>query len=331
MTVLVTGATGFVGTALLERILRDASSDGRPTIRATTRLAAQTFGSGVESLHVPDIVSYRNWPSALEGVKSVVHLAARVHVMRESQAQAADLYIPINVDATLQLARDAARCGVGRFVFLSSIKVLGERTDPGQAWNEQSPLRTSDDAYAQSKIHAEQALRQIGEETGLEIVIVRPPLVYGPGVGANFRALMRMIARGVPLPLAAINNRRSLVGVENLADFLMLCTTHPAAANQTFVISDGDDLSTPELVRRIARAQGRQARLFAVAPVVVMSAARALGLHGAAQRLIDSLQIDKVKASALLSWIPPVSVDEQLRRTVRAERDVGSPWPGRSS
>ncbi len=324
MTVLVTGATGLVGRALLPRLLRDDPAPDRTAIRLTTRRHGPSYPAGVEAVLVQDIADIDDWSPLLEDIDAIVHLAARVHVMEQSSAEAGAQYQRDNVDATARLARDAAACGVRRFIFLSSIKVLGESTAPGHAFTESSPMTLSEDPYARSKVRAEEALRDIAAQTGMEVVIVRSPLVYGPGVGANFGALLRLVARGWPLPLAGINNRRSLIGVENLVDFIARCLTHPAAAQQSFVISDGEDLSTSELVRRIASAQGTAARLFAVSPSLMLAGATVLGKRDWAARLIESLQVDATKARELLQWTSPVSVDEQLRRIVQVQHGSGS-------
>jgi len=226
----------------------------------------------------------------------------------------------VNVEGTANLARQAAAAGVRRFIYLSSIKVNGEFTEVGHPF-------TADDApspeepYGVSKHEAEQALRQIAADTGMEVVIIRPPLVYGPGVKANFESMMRWLARGVPLPLAAVSeNRRSLVALENLVDLIVTCLSHPAAANQTFLVSDGEDLSTAELLKRMGAAMGHPARLFYLPPVLLKLAATGLHKPGIYQRLLGSLQLDIAKARQLLGWTPPVSVDEGLRRAAEGFR-----------
>jgi nucleoside-diphosphate-sugar epimerase len=221
----------------------------------------------------------------------------------------------VNVDGTLNLARQAAASGVKRFVFISSVKVNGESTEPGHAFSE-ADAPNPQDAYGQSKHEAEQGLRQIAYDTGIEVVIIRPPLVYGPRVKANFAALMRAVQRGWPLPLGAVHNQRSLVALDNMVDLIVTCITHPQAANQTFLVSDGEDLSTPDLIRRMARAMSRPARLLPVPKSVLMAAATILGKRDMAQRLCGDLQVDISKARTLLGWNPPISVDEGLRRAV---------------
>ena len=245
----------------------------------------------------------------------VVHLAARVHVMNDGAADPLVEFRKVNVEGTFNLARQAVAAGVRRFVFLSSVKVNGECTLAGHAFDE-AARPAPQDAYGLSKHEAEQGLRQIAAETGMEVVIIRAPLVYGPGVKANFASLVRGVRRGWPLPLGAVRNRRSLVGLGNLVDFIVTCTTHPQAANQTFLVSDGQDLSTADLVRALARATGVPARLPSVPVWALHGAAALLGKGDAVQRLCGNLQVDITKAREVLGWAPPVSVEEGLRQAV---------------
>lgn len=314
--VLITGASGFVGGALLARIA-GAPHTAHWTARAAVRVAGRTLPLAGEQRVVGNIDRDTDWNEALEGVSAVVHLAARVHVMRERREDVRTLYNSTNVAGTENLARSAARCGVRRFVFLSSVKVNGESTAPGYAFTEAVPSAAvpPTDPYAASKREAEDVLRRVGADTGMEIVIVRPPLVYGPGVRANFAALLRLVKSGAPLPFGAIQNRRSLVGVSNLADFIVHCIANPDAANETFLVSDGEDLSTPDLVRRMARALGRPARLFPVPPGLLQTVADTVGAGNAMHRLLDSLVVDCRKARQLLGWIAPLTIDEELART----------------
>lgn len=306
MKVLVTGANGFIGRALVHRL----AHDDRLSVRAAVRRPAQ-FPPGVEQTP-GDLEPGRNWNDSLEGVTHVVHLAARVHMMRDTAPDPALQYHRVNVDGTMALARSAVAAGVRRFVYLSSLKVNGES---GLFTERDRP--SPRDEYAISKHEAELMLRELAQQGTLEAVIIRPPLVYGQGVGANFAQLIRAVGRGMPLPLGAVRNHRSFVGVDNLVDFIVTCLDHPAAANETFLVSDGDDLSTPELVRRLARAMERPARLIPVPPLLLRLAARAAGRRDAAERLLASLQADISKARGTLSWSPPVTVDEGLARTVR--------------
>jgi len=233
--------------------------------------------------------------------------------MEDTAANPLDEFRRVNVQGTLNLARQAAAAGVRRFVFVSSIKVNGEMTQLGRPFTADdapAPL----DAYGVSKMEAEQGLREIALQTGMEMVIIRPPLVYGPGVKANFAAMMRWLRYGVPLPLGVIHNQRSLVSLENLVDLLVTCITHPAAANQTFLVSDGEDVSTTELLRRMGQAMGKPARLLPVPGSWLKLAAGLVGKGDVAQRLCGSLQVDISKTRELLGWVPPVSLDEGLRR-----------------
>lgn len=308
---LVTGASGFVGRPLCEEMLRR----GWQVVAAV-----RSFGQappGVEVATVGAMDGETDWRSALRGVEVVIHLAARVHIMGSNGAvDPLGEFHAVNVDGTLHLARQALQAGVRRFVYLSSVKVNGEQTLPGQRFTEEdapAPL----DPYGISKYEAEEGLRTLVQQTGMEVVIIRPPLVYGPGVKANFLNMMKWLSKGVPMPFGAINNRRSLVALGNLIDLVITCLDHPAAANQTFLAADGEDLSTTELLRRMAQALGRPARLLPLPVSVLEAGARVLGRRDLAQRLCGSLQVDISKARTLLGWNPPISVDEGLRRTAR--------------
>jgi nucleoside-diphosphate-sugar epimerase len=264
---------------------------------------------------VGDLGPDTDWRNALGDVKAVVHTAARVHMMGDRAAEGLAKHRRINVDATLNLARQAVASGVRRFVFLSSIKVNGESTPIDRPFIADDPPNPTD-AYAVSKHEAEAGLWQLARETGLEVVVIRPVLVYGPGVKANFLSMMRWIDKGFPLPFGAIHNARSLVAIENLIDLIRTCLQHPAAPNQTFLVSDAEDLSTPDLLRRTGAAMGRPVHLVPVPGFVLRSAATIVGRADAGQRLCASLRVDIRKTQTLLSWSPGISVDQALRRTV---------------
>ncbi len=269
----------------------------------------------VEHTQVGDIGPGTRWNGALRDVGAVVHLAARVHVMAQSGSGASAEYQRVNTVGTERLALAAAETGVRRFVFLSTVKVHGEATG-ARAFTESDPPLPQD-AYARSKWEAEQALRRIGARTGMEVVILRPPLVYGPGVKANFFSLLQAIARGLPLPIGAIDNRRSLIFVGNLADAIVKCIEHPAAAGGTFLVRDGEDLSTPELARRLARALDVRPRLLSVPPSWLSFGGWLTGRRDAVDRLIGSLAVDDSKIRAALGWGPPYTLDEGLAATAR--------------
>ncbi|WP_447793405.1 UDP-glucose 4-epimerase family protein [Pseudomonas farris] len=311
--VLVTGATGFVGEALVFRLLLDKKFIPVAAVRGVTRL------SGLCRV-VPFNLNGSKMLPSLEDIQVVVHCAARVHVMNEMETDALAEFRRINVDGTVRLARKAAESGVKRFIFISSIKVNGESTAPG------SPFKAGDhpaavDPYGISKQEAEDALRQLSLDTRMEVVIIRPPLVYGPGVKANFLSMMKWLDKGVPLPLGAIHNQRSLVAIDNLVDLAVTCIDHPAAANNTFLVSDGEYLSTTELLRRMARALGKKPRLLPVPQMMLNLAASIMGKQSIAQRLCGSLHVDIDQTHKLLGWSPPVNIERALRQTADYYRD----------
>ncbi len=304
---LITGANGFVGSAVLAALKKRQCA-----IRGTVRSA--TNGHNVA---VGDIGPSTSWWPALEGVDTVVHTAARVHVMDEKATDPLTAFRNVNVAGTRRLAEQAGQFGVRRFIYISSIKVNGEVTYLDKARGAFTPFDhpCPQNAYAQSKWEAEQALHEVSDQTGLEVVIIRPPLVYGPGVKANFLSMMRWLYRGVPLPFGSIHNKRSIIALDNLVDLIVTCVDHPAAAKQTFLASDDEDLSTTELLQRMAVALGKEPHLFPMPTWFLQFLARFTGKGDVADRLLGSLQIDIGKTKKLLDWAPPLSVDEALRKT----------------
>ena len=305
MTIIaVTGASGFVG----RRVLADLARAGHVAIgigRGEPMAAGRMIG---------DIGASTDWAEALNGVEVVVHCAARAHVMHEQREDELMLYRAVNVDGTRRLAEEAARRGVRRVVYLSSVKAAGERSTLGRPLREDD-LAAPEDAYGLSKREAELALLDVRAATGLEVVIVRPPIVYGPGVKGNFLRLFRAIACGLPLPLGALDNRRSIVSLSNLSDFIGVCVGAPAAEGGTFFVSDGEDLSTASLVRRIGVALGRPARILPVPVAVLPMLLRMLGQTSGVERIMGTLQVDITDAKRLLTWSPPYSVDQGLLET----------------
>ncbi|MCC8934861.1 NAD-dependent epimerase/dehydratase family protein [Rhizobium sp. 'Codium 1'] len=291
-TTLVTGASGFVGSHFMEEMKRR----GLP-VRGVTRgtvpglITIKTYG--------PEM----NWSNCLKGVDTVVHLAARVHVMRETASDPLSLFREANVTATVNLARQAAGAGVRRFVFVSSIKVNGERTEPGKPFTAGDP-RNPQDPYGISKAEAEVALLELGRQTGMEITIIRPPLVYGPGVRGNFRSLMKWAASGMPSIFAAVKNKRSFVHVENLCDLLITVLDHPKAGNQVLLVSDGQDLSTHELIEKLATAAGRRLKSIPVPSALLRCIGPLLRREAAIARLTDNLQVDIERTCRHLEWFP---------------------------
>lgn len=308
-SVVVTGASGFVGQAVAQALLAQGGSLVCPSRRPLGWQAARLQNPLIAGL-APDT----DWSACLSDAEIVIHCAARVHVMQESAPDPLALFRQVNVDGTLNLARQAAAAGVRQFVFLSSVKVNGEATPPGQPFTEASPPQPQD-AYGISKLEAETALLALGLQTGMAITIIRPPLVYGPGVKANFLSMLHWLKKGVPLPLASIDNRRSFVYLGNLVSLLQCCLRHPQAANQVFLASDDQDLSTSALLRLCAAALEVKPRLLPCPPALLTLLARLVGKQAAAERLCQSLQVDIAKAKTVLDWRPPYTVQQGLHAT----------------
>lgn len=312
--VLLTGATGFVGRAIQQRIL----NDGEYALNIAVRRAVEVQGA-VRMVQVAGLTAETDWTDALQGVDVVVHAAARAHVMQDEEVDPLAEYRKVNVEGTLSLAQQAAAAGVKRFVFISSIGVNGNiNTRPFIADDEPNPAELD----AQSKWEAEQGLQALAKETGLEVVIIRPPLVYGANAPGNFGSLVRWIEKGVPLPLGAVHNKRSLVALDNLVDLIVTCLDHPAAANQVFLAGDGEDLSTSELLRGVAKAMGRPSRLLSVPAGMLQLAATLVGKKAVAQRLLGSLQVDISKTCEVLDWQPPLTVEQGLARCFVSEKNT---------
>lgn len=310
LSVLVTGASGFVGQQLCQRLANDGCTV-RCAVRSSEHLTALQF-PGLERCIIEDIGPDTDWTKALCGIDTVIHLAARVHLMNDSAADPLAEFRYVNVRGTERLAEMAVKAGVKRFVFTSSVKVHGE--ERAIRYRESDPLMPQDN-YGISKMEAERALRYIESETGLEVVIVRPPLVYGPGAKANFLTLMKVIASNFPLPLAAVVNKRSLIYVGNLVDALSVCVRHPAAIGRTYLVSDGDDVSTPELIRRVSSALNRPARLYSFSTRFLRIIGRLLGKSLAVERLTGTLQVDISNIQSELGWRPPFTMQEGLSAT----------------
>jgi len=310
--VAVTGATGFVGKA----VARALAHREEYSLRVVVRRAFTPHDNSTEVVRIESIDAETAWTSMVKDAQVIIHAAARVHVMNDTSQDPEAEYLRINVAGTLNLAEQAAAAGVKRFIFISSIKVNGEATDSAKPFTADQPANPSD-PYGVSKARAEQGLRELAVRTGMEVVIIRPVLVYGPGVKANFLSMMRWLDKGVPLPLGAINNRRSLVALDNLVDLIVTCIQHPAAANQTFLVSDGNDLSTTGLLRQMAKALGKPARLIPVPMWLLMAAATLLGKRAFSQRLCGSLQVDISKTCTMLGWVPPVGVEEAMKKTAQ--------------
>lgn len=306
---MVTGASGFIGSRLCDSL----ESQG-------VEIVAVSRTSKLRKVSVPVDLSVESLSDQhLQGVRTIVHCAARAHVTREGSSDPLAAYRRLNVDATLKLANQAARAGVHRFIFLSSIGVNGNSTH--SALHPSSPLQFDEshtpsphDMYAISKWEAERGLWQIQHETGMEVVIIRPPLVYGPGSKGNFSTLLELVKKGAPLPLKAVKNQRSFLALDNLVSFIAMCITHPEAANELFVIADGEPISTAQLLQRVANAGGKKARLMWFPVNLMFCIARLLGKQSVAESLFGSLKVESSKAHSLLGWMPVVTMDEQLRK-----------------
>lgn len=308
MRFLVTGANGFVGKYLCAELLRQGQ-----LVRAAVRSASSPIPD-IEVVTISAMDGETNWENALRDVDVVIHLAARVHVMREAASDPQAEFLKVNLHGTANLAQQAVAAGVKRFVYVSSIKVNGEQAAEAQPFAE-SDNPNPQGPYALSKFQAEQALQRIAQETGLEVVIVRPPLVYGPGVKGNFISLLAAIERGIPLPLAGARNARSLIYIGNFVDALIMCAFHPAAAGQVYLVSDGEDISTAILVENIAKALGRKSRSFYFPPTLLSAAAVLLGRAQQVDRLFGSLCVNGEKIRRELAWTPPYTLEQGLRAT----------------
>lgn len=306
--ILLTGSTGFVGLAITGQ-LKKSDCQVYSVVRYIKDDSPQN------AIEVGDINGTTDYRNALSKVDVVIHVAGRAHIMRDESSDPLVEYRKVNVEGSENLARQAAVAGVKRFVFISSVKVSGESTTAKPAYTDlMQPA--PEDAYGQSKYEAEEVLKQVTAETGMEVVIIRPPLVYGAGVKANFLSLLKLSSLAVPLPFGAVHNKRSMIYVENLVDFIIRCIDHPCAANQTFLVSDGEDLSLKSLITYIRKAMGRSAWLLPIPVGLFKLVGTLIGKSGVVDRLVGDLQVDSSKASELLEWTPPYNVEQGIKITV---------------
>lgn len=321
MKYLITGANGFLGSAIVDRLQLE---DDAELYLAVRRFDHEVL-EGVSVHSGLDLQDLGSWDVALFDVDVVIHAAARVHVMADAAIDPLQEYYLLNTLATLELAKKSVAAGVKRFIYLSTIKVNGDETVGGRKFTPEDIPNPSDD-YAKSKHEAEEGLMLISKESKMEIVIVRPVLVYGPGVKGNFLSLINFIYKEIPIPFGLIRNSRSIINVDNLVDFILKCSHHPAAVNQIFLVSDGEDLSTPQLINRISSAMGIKSRLIKIPLWILATSLILIRKGGYSKRLFNSLQVDISKSRQLLSWNPPVTIDESLAKTIKEykqQRDRG--------
>ena len=305
---LVTGATGFIGRALINELLHHDLD-----LLASTRITIPQLPQQVKHVAIGNLLPSTDWSAVLTKLDIIIHTAARVHVMHNDSQDPLTEFQKINNLSTLNLAKQAATAGVSRFIFISSIKVNGETTSHNQKFSPNDTFIPSD-PYALSKYDAEIGLLDLAKKTNMEVVIIRPPLVYGPLVKGNFSSLIKWIKKNIPLPFGTVHNQRSLVALDNLVDFIILCTTHPNAANEIFLISDDSDISTTELLQKIAQAFNKKGYLLPIPESFLTLLAKLTGNKKIADRIVGSLQIDISKAKHLLHWKPVTTIDEQLKK-----------------
>ena len=308
MNILLTGATGFVGKAL--------DSELKKNNFHIKYLSGQSILKSLKSDNLKNFIKENiNWSEYLSNTACVIHCAARSHIMKETETDPLAVYRSANVEATYNIAKQAARYGVKRFIFLSSVKVNGERTI-GSSSFKYSDISKPKDAYAISKLEAEEALLELSKQTGLEIVIIRAPLVYGEEVKGNFKRLLNLVYKKIPMPFAKVSNLRSFIGIENLTNLIVCCIDHPKAAGQTFLASDGEDISTPDLIKKLSKLMGQPSRLFAFPLLIIKLISYLIGKSLEVKRLLDSLRVDSSNTQEVLGWSPPLSLDEGLKKTV---------------
>jgi nucleoside-diphosphate-sugar epimerase len=316
LRVLVTGSSGFVGSAILARLLEMEKHQ----LRTVGRSNSKNPSGDLDHVVIQDFSTDTELANAVKDVDVIIHAAARVHVLQESSTSPLADYRAVNVKGSMNLAQLGVEAGVRRLIFISSIKVNGESTEAGKPYTAED-VPAPIDAYGVSKYEAELGLMQIAEKSGLEVVIIRPVIVYGAGVKANFLSMMNWLNKGIPLPFGSVHNKRSFLALDNLVDLVVTCIDHPGASNETFLVSDGEDLSTTELLGRMARALGKPSRLLPVPIGLLQTGARLLGKSDIAQRILGSLQVDISKTKKVLGWMPPVGVNEAMRSTVKDFND----------